>query len=385
MQTFTSEEYVQIAVANAFGLDKQNYIDRILWVQVHDRELEEFVNDADDPYGYVKAVKEYRKVQKCEPTGLIVKFDATASGAQLLSVMTGCHKGCEATNAIGDSRNNPYMMVRDKMQELCGKDIPIAYDKCKKAVMTALYGSKKTPKETFGNQIDQFWQALAYVLPGAYEVFPTMMDAWQGKAVHEWVMPDGFQVRIPTYVKKLADVMVPSLEYEMAVQYYDVCEQKKGLSMGANITHSVDAYLLRSLVRHCSYDENQVKKWILAIEKELDKREAEDFTETEIKYPDITKVNEYKSLTTGELVGLYLDLHDMLLHKSFPVVTVHDCFGCHANNMNRLRYWYNKLLARLNTSGILEDILSQLYGTEVVFGDKENLYEEILDNSYAIC
>lgn len=380
MQTFTSIEYVAIAIANAYGLDKQNYEDRLLWVWVHEEELESF-RDAEDQFAYDKAVKELRKVQKGEPTGLIVKFDACASGAQLLSVMTGCRSGCEATNAIGNQRNNPYMMVRDAMQEALGTEIEVSYSDCKKAVMTSLYGSTATPKRVFGSHLDAFYKAVDKVFTGAYEVMPFLMNSWQNTPVHEWVMPDGFQVRKPNFVAYITDVHLPSLDYEMKVRYYEVEAQKKGLSMAADITHSVDSYLLRSLVRHCSYDPEQVRKWICKVEAEMHKRE--NISQEDVSYPDITMVNRLEELSTGELVSLYLDLNDMLLHKPFEVVTVHDCFGCHPNNVNRLRYWYNQLLARLNRMKLLENILAQL-GTNIII-EGEDLYEEILDNSYAIC
>ena len=92
MQTFSPLEYIQIHIANMYGHDKWDYTDRILWTLVHDEELEDLTEEADDPYSYWVAVNEYRKVCNNKPTGLIVRFDATASGAQLLSVMTGCRK-----------------------------------------------------------------------------------------------------------------------------------------------------------------------------------------------------------------------------------------------------------------------------------------------------
>ena len=47
--------------------------------------------------------------------------------------------------------------------------------------------------------------------------------------------------------------------------------------------------------------------------------------------------------------------------KSFQVLTIHDCYGCHPNYMNDLRRNYNHILANMHRSNILQDILRQLY------------------------
>lgn len=378
MQTFTSLEYIQIHIANTYGCDKWDYTDRILWTLVHDNELEELTDEADDPYSYWVAVNEYRKVLEGKPTGLIVRFDATASGAQLLSVMTGCRKGCEATNAISDHRSNPYMRVRDAMQVELGEDVDVSYSDCKQAVMTSLYGSKETPKKIFGKHLDAFYKAVKQVFPGAFAVMPVLLGSWNtNKSYHSWVMPDGYEVYKPVLDKSIASVTVEPINYDMKVQYYEQRPLKFGLANAADITHSVDSYLLRSVVRHCSYN----KDWVMSKLQEVEKLLPEYYEDFEISYPDL--LEEPTELSTGELVGMYLDLHNMLLHEPFEVVTVHDSYGCHPNNMNTLRYWYNQCLARLNTNSVLEGILSQL-GIELTI-NKENLFDDIVDNSYAIC
>lgn len=378
MQTFSPLEYIQIHIANMYGHDKWDYTDRILWTLVHDEELEDLTEEADDPYSYWVAVNEYRKVCNNKPTGLIVRFDATASGAQLLSVMTGCRKGCEATNAISEHRSNPYMRVRDVMQEELGENVDVSYADCKQAVMTSLYGSTETPKKIFGKNIAAFYKAVKEVFPGAFAIMPVLLGSWdKTKSYHTWVMPDGYQVYKPTLVKSMASVMVEPINYAMKVQYYEQKASNYGLANAADITHSVDSYLLRSVIRHCSYN----KEWVTTKLQEVEKLLPEHYEVFEVSYPDL--LEEPTELSTGELVGMYLDLHNMLLHEPFEVVTVHDSYGCHPNNMNTLRYWYNQCLARLNTNNVLESILSQL-GIELTI-NKENLFDDIVDNSYAIC
>ena len=77
---------------------------------------------------------------------------------QLLSVLTRCRKGCEATGAINkpvDERPNAYQEVANVMQKILGESIEVDPADIKLAVMTALYGSKAEPKKLFtGYQLD---------------------------------------------------------------------------------------------------------------------------------------------------------------------------------------------------------------------------------------
>jgi hypothetical protein len=44
----------------------------------------------------------------------------------------------------------------------------------------------------------------------------------------------------------------------------------------------------------------------------------------------------------------------MLEHKPFPLVTVHDEFKAHANNINQVRWHYKEILAEIADSNVLD-------------------------------
>ena len=80
MRKFTAFEYVLISIANAYGLDKLLFEDRIQWVKDNYAQLEQLADKADVKPLYMKAVHELRNVVAGKPTGHIVQLDATCSG-----------------------------------------------------------------------------------------------------------------------------------------------------------------------------------------------------------------------------------------------------------------------------------------------------------------
>ena len=197
-------------------------------------------------------------------------------------------------------------------------------------------------------------------------------------------MPDGYFVYCPTVVKNSAVHYNEEIEEYFNFFYQEQTTLDKGISNAANITHSIDAYILRSLIRHCSYNEEDIRKKLKKVEKELGKRT--DYKESSIIYPDITKQN-YEEMKTEELMGMFLDLQDVLIHPSFSVLTVHDCFACHPNHVNRMRYWYNTIIARLTDICLLDDIVGQILEEDVYIDcfDYTVNKNDIIENDYAIC
>jgi hypothetical protein len=77
---------------------------------------------------------------------------------------------------------------------------------------------------------------------------------------------------------------------------------------------------------------------------------------------------------------------DMLTYKPFPILTVHDAFGCHANNCDLTRYWYKELMADLADSEMLAMLMNQLYQTTDGVYDKlsPDLGDKIRNSNYAL-
>ena len=74
-------------------------------------------------------------------------------------------------------------------------------------------------------------------------------------------------------------------------------------------------------------------------------------------------IEDMSSLDTKHLEALAVIVNGMLEYRPFEVVTIHDEFKCHPNNMNHLRQQYINVLAELAESNLLDDLLSQLHGS----------------------
>lgn len=413
MQIFTGFEYLLIDAANAYGLDKDIFEVRLDWANKHLHELEDLIDQADSKPLYAKAVMAIRKAQQGLPTGHLVGFDAVCSGMQLMSAMTGCEAGADATGLVDPNRRaDAYTQCTALVQKRVPTFKASARKLIKQAVMTSLYGSKQEPKNLFGDgtpELNAFYEAMYEMAPGATELLDDLLNSWKPYALqHSWILPDGYDVRVKVMTKQETRIEVDELNHAtFTYEYYENEGQPHGRSNVANVVHSMDAYLLRSLVRQCNYNRVQAEWAHSYIELVLMERSIstpqrpdtrpmnDDFKYLLSRYeatflPDIRILDycqeqEIRAMSTPHLKGLQRILSLMLEHKPFPIVSVHDEFKCHANNMNWLRKHYRAIMADIADSRVLDDLLSQVYGVPGTFPKKSpNLGDKIRQSNYAL-
>lgn len=264
MKTFTPFEYVLIDIANAFGLDKLLFEDRIQWVKDNIHQLESLASQSDSEPLYMKGVLALRKIQKGLPTGHLIGFDASCSGIQVMSALTGCVAGATATGLVDPNvRADAYTQCTDVMNQILGGGVTTSRKDAKSALMTSFYGSKKQPKNIFGDgtpELAAFYQAAQTVAPGAWDLLQELLDSWQEYAlVHAWKLPDGFDARVKVMDKVSARIEVDELDHAtFTYEFYENIGVPKGhvrsKSNAANVVHSVDAFVLREIHRRCNYD-----------------------------------------------------------------------------------------------------------------------------------
>jgi hypothetical protein len=81
MERYTPWEWLLIDAATQYGLDKQNFENRLKWSYEHLNELESMANhDWKEQPLYLKAVMAIHKVKKGLPTGHMIGIDSSASG-----------------------------------------------------------------------------------------------------------------------------------------------------------------------------------------------------------------------------------------------------------------------------------------------------------------
>ena len=404
---YTGIEYMAIDVANHFGLDKMEFEDRIAWVKSNQANLESLADKAEDKPLYVKSVNHFRKALKGLPTGHTVALDSCASGLQLMSVLTGCESGAYMTGLIDpNKRMDAYSLVTQQMNELLDQptDMVVSRKDAKQAVMTVLYGSTAKPIEVFGKdtpELKAFYHTLNHKCKGAMALLNILLNAWDSsKEYNHWVLPDGFNAYIPVMQSITDRVKIEELNYTMSVQTWVNKPTDFGLSLTANCIHSVDAYVLRTLVRRCNYNVKQVKKAIGLIEEAL---LSEYVTPEHIVEEAVMPIHLYIKTGLADIVcinntekivhqlphdmlrKLLFTLETMLQHEPFEVITVHDSFACLPNHCNTLRYWYKEILAEIAESTLLNHLLTQIYGEECTFKKiNPNLASLIRNSNYGL-
>lgn len=419
---FTGWQYLLIDVANQWGLDKKEFEDRIQWAEENLHQLEDLGNQRiqegkewkEAPL-YVAACIAIRKAQKGLPTGHMVGMDAAASGLQLMAVLTGCVSAATATGLVDpNKRKDAYQEVTNDMSNTLGSKVEIARKQAKDATMTSFYGSKATPKRIFGedtDELDAFYQAMQNVAPGPWELLQDLLAAWQPYALnHSWKMPDGYDVVVPVMVDKEVRIEVDELDHAtFSYQYSENQGEKSGISLPANVVHSVDAYVLRNMHRRCNYDPQVIGYVEQCITAELINRQLsgqpsqEDIDEFMTKEVDYYTKQYQRSGIADAVIFSHLDqanvtcleqqhleklaeiINGMLQYKPFELVSIHDDFKAHPNNCNWVRWQYKQILADIADSDLISDLLTQIHQSPGYFTKLSNdLGDKIRNSVYAL-
>lgn len=413
MKRYTGFEYLCIDAANQFGHDKLLFEQRIQWVMDHFDELEELECKEKTAPQYYKAVQAIREAQKGIPSGHLVGLDACCSGMQIMSALGGCIDGARATNLVNTGfRQDAYSLVTTAASTAMGASVgDIKRSDIKKATMTHLYGSKAEPKKLFGEEtpeLEAFYEGIQAVCPIPNEMLSDLIHSHQAyQEVHEWVLPDNYHARVKSVSMKETRIEVDEMDgatFEYA--YKVVCGEERSVKNAANIIHSIDAYVLRSMHRRCNYDPVVTEFAYETISDELMRRVVlydVDLVETKDEkvriYIDLynrtnmvdavilpfVNTHSVQAMETDHLEALKDLCVSMLAHKPFPLVTVHDEFKCHPNYCNEMRQHYINIFSEMADSNILNDIFHQITGSYVQYeGACHNLSELIRDSEYAL-
>lgn len=330
-----------------------------------------------------------------------------------MSVVSGCIKGAEATGLVTpNKRADAYSELTEEINKILGGELNIPRKDAKQCLMTSLYGSKATPKRILGEntpELKAFYQALQVMCPGAYELLGILLESWDKTTkCHSWKMPDGFDVRVKVFNKKKTTIEVQELgNYKCTYEYKENEPLEFGLSNAANVTHSIDGYVLRTLHRKCNYDKEMVLNAKSILEGTISNKNRitiKPILETKVGYYieqyarssvcDITILPylvdnpmDVEQLDNEHIEKLLTIIDSMLEYEPFELVTIHDEFKAHPNNLNYLRQQYINTLVELAQSNLLQDLLRQLYKQPKLqyIKQSENLAEYIKNSNYGIC
>lgn len=412
-QRFSGWEYLCIDAANHYGMDKELFETRIEFIEDNINHLGWLVNKAEEPELFQKAIMQIERARRGEAIGHVVHFDACCSGIQIMSALTGCEAGAFNTGMVDPRRRmDAYANTTSEMNNLLDEagmsSIEVPRKDVKQAVMTAGYGSKAVPRKVFGDGdlLDTFYDAAMIIAPGAFKLMDELLESWRPFALqHTLVYPDGFTALLKVMEQKETRIEVDELDHATFTLQYKVNEgTERGRSNVANPIHGCDAYLLRALERRCNYNPEMVRnaqdiliwastKYAMGAKQEAVAAELSELLTLQLKarIADVSILpllswNNVMSLPMWMVRKLLSIVNDMLTYKPFPVLTVHDAFGCHANNCDLTRYWYKEIMADMADSDMLQVMLCQLYEIEDGVYEKlsPNLGDKIRNSNYAL-
>lgn len=382
MQTFTPFEYLMIAIANAQGLDKKLFEERIEWTKSNGKHLRNFIDDAEDKPKYVRCVMELERLLSGQTkSNLMIGLDATASQLQMMSALCGCHKSAYNVNLIDPTKRlDVYMSLLNAMNQYLPEDKWIqaskdgigggfTRDSLKKPLMHSLYDSTKTPRDTFGKgsiELTSFYNALDNdVAVGCRKLQADIRAAYEyEKLQYEVTMPDGFEaitkvMRADDKTVELEELLNPNGNASHFTHRIKInAPDEEYRALGADMIHRTDSFVLRELKRRTRHNKVDLLKVMEITEgcrvtntdKFISLREVELLLKGKQDYSD----NDLGQLRSK--IELVID------NPVFDVVSVHDEFECHLTNMNYTRKYYADILAEIAESRLCENLLQQLYG-----------------------
>lgn len=395
MQLFSGMQYLKIDVANNFGLDKEDWNTRLDWFDQAEGDLERLIKDAEEPALFYASTQAYRKAMRKEPVAYPISLDATASGMQILSCLTGCEKSARLCNVVDNGRRmDAYVALYEAMLAMVGEGAKIERKHVKNAVMTAFYQSKAVPKRVFGEGLllQQFYQTVATEAPGAWELNESMAALWNPKALsNDWVLPDGFNVHV-----KVMDSVKETIHFlnePFEVSHKANMPMEEGRSLGANTTHSIDGMVVREMTRRCNYKPNHISK----LKNEIFSRNQSMNRPKDQKLIELWRHGEESGFLSTRILD-YID-HDNAGHidpmrimqminnlpkKPFEVLSIHDCFRCLPNYGNDLRMQYNRILSEIAGSNLLAFLVKQIAKRDIKVVKYGDLSNAILESNYAL-
>lgn len=402
MQMHSGSEYLKIDIANNFGLDKKDWDERKDWFDQHELKLDSLIKQADEPALFFSGIQAWKDYKNKKPIHYPISLDATSSGIQILSALTGDREAAKLCNVVDTGhREDAYNGIYNHMLSMLDEAAKIDRKLTKQAIMTAFYGSTAMPKNVFGEGrlLEVFYESLETLAPGAWELNQAMLALWNPDALsNDWILPDNFHVHVPVMQTVTSTVHWLNKPYD--VNYVINAPMDQGRSLGANMTHSIDGMMVREMLARCYWNQEKMEKISALLDPNAPKLSNNRQTVGTGNELVIKLWKHYER--TGFLSARILDvltannighvdktvIHDLVCtmpKKPFQVIAVHDCFRCLPQYGNDLRKQYNQILSDISRSNLLSDILSQITGRVINTGKLDNsLWKDILHADYAL-
>jgi len=355
-----------IAEIDGLKLDKLPLDDRVKWVVENFSNLKELAENGESPYETKNALNALRSHIRGERVNHMVYLDASNNALQLYAVLTGDLQTALTCNiAGGNVMADAYQMLADKMNPILeqfakdnnAKKLVLNRSSCKKALMTTMYGKGDASTEIisylYSGAEDEYQSAqqlceeysMTYAetkrgVPYADElsrIFKESIHSIAPKAIktmdalveinvmkfaptYYWTLPDGFEVKCDIKRKSMTQQVNQQIAgfpdiVVSEVEYEEYGADFNSRALAPNVIHSVDAYVAREMIRRMD--------------------------------------------------GRF-------------ITSIHDAFACHPLDCDDMIRNFNEIMAEILDSTLLDDIMTQLMGTEVVTEHERTLTKDMV-------
>ena len=327
-------------------------------------------------------------------------LDTRSSCILLTSLITKDNKALKGVFTLGNKthkvdayskvfKHYPQEMIRDNQ---------------KKCVMQYTYGGEAILKELCGALTAKFKECYHKALPYAYIFREACVNGWNSEAeAYGWTLPDGFEVDMEN-TRTLYELGMKTKYIEIRVSpearlrkihpnWSLVAPIPKGKSgsrgLGANLIHSVDAYIMRELVRRChgqfkvSLEDVRVGKACTFKNPEA-RKIYEMYTKTNMVSVNILNAMEKGDTITQEYYDDIKFIVDTLPKVGFYIKPIHDEFCCRVEFKEIMREQFNHLLGEVYCSTLGEYFMEECEIQFTVGNSKKDMLEAILNNDYLL-
>lgn len=290
----------------------------------------------------------------------------------------------------------------------------------KKALMAWGYGGSAglcALTQTKPEQLNEVMEDIADELgfQGIYNMRQACLDAWDEDALeHSWELPDGYEIhQVITqdtfardlltgqyiYPAKRVEITLNGKQRGIDCRWSKVGKRNKResgtRSIGANLIHSLDAFLMREIVRRCKQDFNIKPEQFKEVIESGFSINVSDAKAVDIynmfKETNVVSLNILNHLHVGDtLPSDYYEaicrIIDMLPSEGFDIRPIHDEFACLPRHANSMRRQFNHLIAELYQSTMLQYFCKQFELLDIKPMEDVNpeMVERILEADYLL-
>ena len=373
-------QWLAMDVARAYGLDKATWSERLQWT-LDNPELQ---RGAKDPFTYKSAWEALQKARRGEAIDHLVSLDATASGIQCLALMAQDAESARAVNLGTDVVNNPYRRVKEHMGNY-------DYEMVKQATMTSFYESVATPMELFGADYDKFVAAAATMLPGPWAIKDAIASCMTCRDQYRWTMMDGYKVVMDVTSPVECSMDIGQGHMISWIEHRKAAVRTKGLT--ANVTHSLDALVLREVLRRANSYYAWIPERFLTPFTEF--REHDIMLAQSILRWQQSKFLSFEILEHIDLFNQHLvpqELRDALDARTscseMYIQPIHDCYRVRATDASKLFQIVKEVMADLAYARTVDWLLPQIGYTGTINDSEPRrraLKDQVMESSYLIC